>query len=317
MGSKPNLPQIEGQVALVQDPHHDLLAVDHRQRGDPEVDDPAADLELEAAVLRHPPLGDVELGENLDAGGERRLHLDRRLHHFEQRAVDAVAHPDLVLERLDVNVGGAALHRVGEDSVDQLHDRRVVDLRLGRGFILLLLHDLDVALPQLLHVLEEGLQLLVGRFVVLFDDAAEGVLAGDDREEIEPGDELEIVQDSGVRGVGHRHRQRPALALEREHHVLEREVRRHQLENLGVDFEARQIHRRHPVLAGQDLGHLQFLDQSQLDQDEAQAVAGRFLFREGRRELVTGDQALANQNVAQPVVSSGRCSRHRLAGAGL
>jgi len=37
-------------------------------------------------------------------------HLHRRLHHFQQRPVHAVADPHLVLERLDVDVGGAALH---------------------------------------------------------------------------------------------------------------------------------------------------------------------------------------------------------------
>ena len=34
---------------------------------------------------------------------------------FEQRAVDAVAHPDLVLERLDVDVARAPLHRVDRE----------------------------------------------------------------------------------------------------------------------------------------------------------------------------------------------------------
>ena len=52
------------------------------------------------------------------------------------------------------------LHRVGQDPVDQLDDRRVVDLRLGGGLFLLLLDDLDV-LARRLHVLEDALQLLL------------------------------------------------------------------------------------------------------------------------------------------------------------
>ena len=55
------------------------------------------------------------------------LSFERRLHDFLQRAVDAVAHAELVLEALEVNVRRAALHGVGEDGVDQLDDRRVVD----------------------------------------------------------------------------------------------------------------------------------------------------------------------------------------------
>ena len=181
LGLEAELGQVERQVALVENSEHDLLAEQHRQRRDAEVDDPASHLQLEPAVLRHPPLGDVELGQNFDARGERRLHLERRPHDLEQGAVDAVAHPDLVLERLDVNVAGAPAHRVGQQAVDQLDHRRVVDLRLGGGLVLLLLDDLDV-LARLLHVLEDALQLLVRGLVVLLDQVAEGVLAGDDRE---------------------------------------------------------------------------------------------------------------------------------------
>ena len=89
-----------------------------------------ADLELDAAVLRHASLGDVQLRHDLEARDERRLELHRRLHHFLQRAVDAIANADLVLEALEVNVRRAALHGVGENRVDQLDDRRVFHLRL-------------------------------------------------------------------------------------------------------------------------------------------------------------------------------------------
>ena len=87
------------------------------------------DLELDAAVLRHAALGDVELRHDLEARDERRLELQRRLHDFLQRAVDAVAHAQLVLEALEVDVRRAALHGVGEDRVDELDDRRVIHLR--------------------------------------------------------------------------------------------------------------------------------------------------------------------------------------------
>src|SRR2546425_4050601 len=41
-------------------------------------------------------------------------------------AVHAVAHPQLVFERLEVDVRRAALHRVRQEPVDELHHRRVV-----------------------------------------------------------------------------------------------------------------------------------------------------------------------------------------------
>ena len=52
------------------------------------------------------------------------------------------------------------LHRVGQQAVDQLDHRRVVDLRLGGDLLVLLLDDLDVVAGRL-HVLEEALQLLL------------------------------------------------------------------------------------------------------------------------------------------------------------
>ena len=43
-----------------------------------------------------------------------------------ERAVDAEPDPHLVALRLDVHVGGAVAQRLGEDQVDDLHDRRVL-----------------------------------------------------------------------------------------------------------------------------------------------------------------------------------------------
>ena len=48
-----------------------------------------------------------------------------------QRAVDAEAHSHGVFAGLEVHVGGAVAQRLGDDLVDDLHDRRVrVDDRL-------------------------------------------------------------------------------------------------------------------------------------------------------------------------------------------
>jgi hypothetical protein len=47
----------------------------------------------------------------------------RRRHHLVQHAVDAVAHLELVLERLEVDVRGLVLDRLQQHEVDQLADR--------------------------------------------------------------------------------------------------------------------------------------------------------------------------------------------------
>ena len=59
------LPHTEQEAALVQDTHDDAFAVHGRQRADAEVDDLAAERDLDAAVLRDAALGDVHTGHDL------------------------------------------------------------------------------------------------------------------------------------------------------------------------------------------------------------------------------------------------------------
>jgi hypothetical protein len=67
----------------VEDPHHDLLAEQRRQRRDAEVDRLGLrQHELHPAVLRHALLGDVELRDDLDARCELVLDRERRLGDF-------------------------------------------------------------------------------------------------------------------------------------------------------------------------------------------------------------------------------------------
>jgi hypothetical protein len=316
LGLEPELGQVESQVALVEDSEHDLLAVQHRQGADAEVDDPVPHLELEPAVLRHAPLGDVELRENLDTRRERGFHLERRAHDLEQRTVHPVAHSDFVLERLDVDVAGAPLHRVDQETVDQLDDRRVFDLRLGDRLLFLLLDDLDVFAGGL-HVLEERLQLLLAVGVVLLDQRAEGVFAREHREQVEPGDELEVFQQAEIGGIGHGDREGASLALERQDDALRGHVGRHQLEDPRIHLEAGEIHGRHPVLPGQHLGDLQLGDHAELRQDVAQAMLGGLLLGFRRDELFARDESLAQQHLTELfAVIAGSCGRHGLVARG-
>ncbi len=205
-----------------------------------------------------------------------------------------------MLERLDVDVAGPAAHRVGQQAVDQLDDRGVVNLLSGRDLVVLFLDDLDI-LIQPLHVLEEVLELLLvaGGLVVALDQAAKGHLARDDGEEIVPGNELEVVEEAVVRGVGHRHRQRASLALERQHDVLGRDLAGNQLQRAGIDLELGQVDGRHPVVPGQQLRHLDFGDGALLHHHVTQAQAGRLGLGGGRRELVASQQTFLQKEVAE------------------
>ena len=118
--------ELDHHLALVQDAHDDLLAVGGGKRGDAQVDRLGLDLERDAAVLRDPALGDVEVGEDLDARGDGRDGADRDGRGLLEHAVDAVADPHLVLLGLEVDVGGAALDGLLDHPVHELDDRRVL-----------------------------------------------------------------------------------------------------------------------------------------------------------------------------------------------
>ena len=213
-----------------------------------------------------------------------------------------------MLERLDVNVAGAPPHGVGQQAVDQLDHRRVVDLRLGDSLVLLLLDDLDVLAPTL-HVLEDALELLVGGLVVLLDQVAKGVLAGDDRKEIETGDELEVFEQAEIGGIGHGDGEGAPLPLERQHDALGGHFGGHQLDDLRIDLEPGEIDRGHAILAGQDLGDLQLLNKPELHQDVAQPVLAVLLLRQRLRELLARDEAFTEEDFAEPI-TTGCCRRH-------
>ena len=90
----------------------------------------AADVQLDAAVLRHPPLGDVEVRHDFNAAGDGVAEVPRRRDHFQQHAVALVAHFILLLERLEVDVRRAVADRHQQHHVDELaHGCRVGEFR--------------------------------------------------------------------------------------------------------------------------------------------------------------------------------------------
>ena len=92
------------------------------QHADAKIDRLVVDVQLDAAVLRHAALGDVEVGHDLDAAADGRRDVRGRRHHFVEHAVDAVAHLEFIFERLEVNVGGLVLDGLQQHEVDQLAD---------------------------------------------------------------------------------------------------------------------------------------------------------------------------------------------------
>ena len=232
------------------------------------VDAVVLEADLDAAVLRQPLLGDVELRHDLDARGDRIAELHRRLHDVVENAVDAVADAQLLLVRLDVDVAGALLDRRHQDDVHQLDDRRFLALlgeRLGAD-LLELLEDLDVVgVVERRHLLER----LAGRFerarpparrrcrrgdrlaVVLLDRLDDRGFRRHDRLDVVARHELDVVHGEHVGRVGHRDRQRRAGARERDDLVLLRGFGGNQLDDARDRFRtgrARSRERRYCLL---------------------------------------------------------------------
>ena len=93
---------------------------------------------MNAAILRQAALGDVHVRHHFQARDDGRLQQAqlRRHRDFVQDAVDAIANAQIVLERLDVNVGRALEDRFANDLVHEFHDRRfrIVRVQVGARF---------------------------------------------------------------------------------------------------------------------------------------------------------------------------------------
>ena len=228
-----------------------VLAVHRRHDRDAEVDRAAAHAQLEAAVLRHALLGDVELRHDLDARNDRAVvPLVDRVHRLVEHAVDPVLDDDDVLLRLDVDVRGAALDRVEDDRVDELDDRRgvlrdPVD-REGLFALLVLGHELH---PELFgRLVEHAL-----RGLALLQDVVDRRAAADLELQRQPGQKLQLVELHDVGRIGADDRQRLLRALLRDEDVAQHPLDRDRAEELGVHAEGRQVHVRQPQPLGERL----------------------------------------------------------------
>ena len=212
-----------------------------------------------------------------------------------QHAVDAVAHVEPVLERLDVDVGGAHVERVGDEQADQADDRR-----LGRQVL------------QLLHVGVEGEfvaarldvadQLALRRLAAAVEALERGFELGrhrDHRPHRASGDHLEGADRVGVGRIDHRQRHLGLVLAQRQRARLAQESRRHAfLEDRELRI-AGDIDHRQLELDGQRLGHVALGDHAKRDQQRAEPLAGFLLeaqraFERRRVELAAFDQQFTN-----------------------
>src|SRR5713226_5512078 len=160
---------IEDRLILVQHPQHDLFTVDAGQRAEAQVDGAPLRHDLNASVLRHAPLRDIQVAHDLEAGNDRRVDIRTQRQHFVKQTVDAETDHRSAASWLDVNVARAIAHRPLDQAVDEVDDRaprrQLVDrAEIGRH----LLDQLQIG-GKVLHQLRGELVAAVGLELALGD----------------------------------------------------------------------------------------------------------------------------------------------------
>src|SRR5207248_8377038 len=98
----PERVEVHDHALLVEDAHHDGLAVHGRHREHADVHLAAVHLQAHAAVLRAAALGDVELGHDLHARDNAGDHAAGHGRGVRHHAVHAEAHARLALAGVEV-----------------------------------------------------------------------------------------------------------------------------------------------------------------------------------------------------------------------
>ena len=191
-----------------------------------------------------------------------------------EQAVDPEADDELVAQRLDMDVARAVVDRLGDHEIDEPHHRgvlgllaqgREIDVLVGvlAGSEVDVLEDLADSLARA-NLLIEGVDRLahVGRARQPHIDARAA------------GERAQMVDRDHVERVSHRHIELIAVARQREHARLPRQMLGNQLHHVGVGP-------RQPIGRGdgeiellrQQVDHLAFVEKPEADQGLAEPLA--------------------------------------------
>ena len=283
---------VEIAGGAIQQAHDDAFAVERGQGGNAQIDFAADDFDLDAAILRQAPLGDIQLGHQLEAADDGGLEFARRRFLVEEHAIHAEAHAEFLLERLDVNIAGALLDGLGDHGVDQADDgslaRHVAQVfEIGAGLLVVAL----------------GVGALFG-FAVIPVDGVEDFLLGGERgadlqaaEGAHGGDGLEIQR------IGHRDGEDVVRQRDGNGAALAEEAMRQ-----AFDFGSggrRAIHgdQGDVELIAERGEHVAVGDGAHVHQDLAELIAALQLEFEGALDILGLDLAAFQQDLAEPQVA--------------
>ena len=118
------LVDVEEAPVARQKTQHGGFAMLRRHGRHADVDFRAGEFQTRCAVLRQPPLGDIQPRQDFYARDQRLRQNAGGRGHEAQQAVDAHAHGQPRAHRLDMDVGGAQFDRLFEQVADRPDDRR-------------------------------------------------------------------------------------------------------------------------------------------------------------------------------------------------
>ena len=222
-----------------------------------------------------------------------------------KHAIDAVAQPQRLLKRLDVDVAGAVFDRLDQDEVGQFDDRgflagsrQLVQIDFLNRF----LGNLDavgvgLGIALLLGVLDDVLHAAALGGVDVVELVEDRLFRGDQRRHFEPGDAPDIVDGQHIQRIGHRQEQLVLQPRDGNDLVVVSHFARHQVRHFEGDAEAGQIDGRRVQDAAHGNRHVRFGHVGLFEDQLEQAGAVLLLLLEQFLDLFDGQQAVFHQRV--------------------
>ena len=207
-------------------------------------------------------------------------------------AVDAEAHPHVLLLGLEVDVGDALVDRLTEDRVDELHDRRVV----GRG--VQATERIDPSLVALVIVVEDRLADRALQRVDPGEQRLDVGGVGDDHPALQAGRHLDVVGGEHVGRIGHRHQQHLGVDVaDRNRLVAPRRGDRQQVRRRHVDGVEGEVDMVEAVALGDRPRELAGVDRVLLQQQPLGRFAGEPALPHRRLDPFGAEKAELDQDV--------------------
>src|SRR4029453_10929363 len=125
-------------LASAEQSQTDRLAVDSGNGRNAHIDVLITRLQIHAPILRQSAFGDVHVRHYFQARDNGRLQDAQLRWHsdFVQNPIDSIPNPQIVFERLNVNIGRTLQNRLTNDLVDEFHygSLGIVGVELDGGF---------------------------------------------------------------------------------------------------------------------------------------------------------------------------------------